>query len=192
MEQQRIVNATGVRPQLGTGAALELDGYPGPAGDGLFRLYRDLGLERYVEIPSDAILSISEPSSLQGRVTVLFRAAAELMYVTRAHVTPSASITRAIVVPADEVKRAARGCLALADVRRPHSRSGTARGSHPVPDAGGDDGFDAAHIDCEVALQRCLDQGIGAPGWCWLDLYWCRAMQPGGALGSAFMDGLAV
>jgi hypothetical protein len=191
MEQQRIASTTAVRPQLASGAALELDGYPGPASDGLFRLYRDLGLERYVEIPSDGILSISEPSSLQGRVTVLFRAAAQLMYVTRAHVTPSASITRAIMVPADEVKRAARGCLALADGRRPHSVSGTARGSHLVSDAGGDDAFDA-HIDCEVALQRCLDQGIGAPGWCWLDLYWCRAMQPGGALGPAFLDGLTV
>ena len=191
MEQQRIASTTAVRPQLATGAALELDGYPGPAGDGLFRLYRDLGLERYVEIPSDGILSISEPSSLQGRVTVLFRAAAQLMYVTRAHVTPSASITRAIVVPADEVKRAARGCLALADGRRPHLH-GAARASRLASDGGSDDAFDAAHIDCEVALQRCLDQGIGAPGWCWLDLYWCRAMQPGGALGRAFQDGLAV
>ena len=83
MEQQRIASTTAVRPLLATGAALELDGYPGPASVGLFGVYRDLGLERLVEIPSDGILSISEPSSLQGRVTVLFRAAAQLMYVTK-------------------------------------------------------------------------------------------------------------
>jgi hypothetical protein len=192
MEYRRIVNTTAVRPEPSTAGTLELDGYPGPAGDGLFRLYRDLGLERYVEVPCDAVVHASEPSTAQGRVTVRLRAAAQLMYVTRVHVTPSASITRAIVVPPDAVKQAARGCQALADGRWPRSSSGAA-GPNYVSFDRGDDGIDSSHVDCEVALQRCVDQGIGAPGWCWLDLYWCRAMQPGPrALGFDVADGLAV
>jgi hypothetical protein len=139
----------------------ELDGYPGPAEEGLFRLYRDFSFERYVEIPRDGIVRLSGPSGTQERVTVVCSPIAQVTYVTCVQVTPSASITRAVVVAAGEARRAA-----LASLGHRRRRSGPAA----------DGGFE----DCDSELTACLDRGM-APAWCWLDFYWCCVVDcPGG------------
>lgn len=155
---------------------VEVTGYP-RSDDGPVRIYRDLSLDDYLDIPEDAVLRISEPEDEEASSTVYFDSQAEVTYATRISVSESASYSGSLTVVAEDVKRTARG-------RRHPARSGCSSGSE-VPEsvavrrevgAGpGDPGLPPmwCELNCEQWLNSCLSSGQ-SPFWCWVDYYLCR------------------
>lgn len=71
-----------VRDLLGVpGGALVVGGYAGPGREGFVRLYSDLGLSTYVEIPADDVVRVIEDKDTPEKPSVVFfRSTAELTY----------------------------------------------------------------------------------------------------------------
>lgn len=63
------------------GRTVELTGYAGPAELGWVRLYADLGLQRYIDIPESAVASVRQPvDDPTAPCTVFFDTSAEIKY----------------------------------------------------------------------------------------------------------------
>ncbi|MBD0693043.1 hypothetical protein BG452_40175 [Streptomyces sp. CBMA123] len=83
----------------------ELQGYPAPPGHGTFRLFLDLSLSRYLEIPLEAILASVEPEeTAPGPTKVYVRSSAQLVAARRLTACEAAQATS----PATSLLRSAQ------------------------------------------------------------------------------------
>ena len=65
------------------GKPIELAGYVGPPSEnGWLRLYRDMSLATYAEIPEDAVIRIRESDDPEGITRIFFDGSIEIRYVT--------------------------------------------------------------------------------------------------------------
>ena len=159
---------------------IELEGYPAPHDGGPVRIYRDLSLERYVEIPQDAVLKFSESKDPEGPCRIFFKSTANVTYTTKTRVSASASVAGSLTVLADEVNRTARSRIikssSMCSCTTPSNEIAAVRRS--TDDFPGGPGLPPlwCEINCEQWLNSCLDTGPGAIlyFWCWLDYYVCR------------------
>lgn len=69
----------------GPGGVVSLAGYIGPSDRGVLRLYADLGLRTYVELPLDSVVRVvPDREDRNGPSVVLFRTEAEVTYTQTA------------------------------------------------------------------------------------------------------------
>jgi hypothetical protein len=172
---------------------MELEGYPKPHKDGPVCIYRDLSFERYIELPHDAIIHISEPKDPEGPCKVFFKSTASLNYTTKTRVSESTSVTGTLTVLADEVRRTARSrvspsgsrcsCAAPTD-----ATTALRRADDNAPGGGLEFPPMWCEIGCEQNLNACLDGSFYHPFWCWIDYYSCRI----GCIFDSFGGGVVV
>jgi hypothetical protein len=131
--------------------AVPLVGYVGPSEAGVVRLYRDLSLRRYVEIPASEIIRVrQDEKDPEGLCTVLFNSSAKLKFVREATMTAD-----------DALLAVSTACSCGAGAAREQD------GQDP------DDIFSCAEVFCEPILAGCRG-GVATRVWCWLEYAWCR------------------
>ncbi len=96
-------NATGI---------VEVKGYPGPGDVESVRIYSNLCLDKYIEIPQDAVLYFSESENPQDACRILFKSTTKVKYVSNVlmSASASASITKSFTISPDEAMRIAKRC----------------------------------------------------------------------------------
>ncbi len=94
-----------LRDQNTTGAGVK--GYPVLCDNGNVRIYSNLRLDKYIEIPQDAVIYFSEPDNPQGASRIIFKSTAEVKYVVSEPIpaSASASITKSFTMSVVEARR---------------------------------------------------------------------------------------
>jgi len=160
------------------GQPLELSGFVGPAEKGWIRLYSDLGLGRYVEIPEQGVLRVREDASdPEGVSTLLIQSTAELRYVTTATLRPEDAVA------ARSTGACAAGCGSGGTRRQSIAR----RQDNPDGPEGPPEGCD---INCEMSRNICeyLARDGSDVLWCAMEFWLCRlacrrgGISPGGGV----------
>ncbi len=98
--------AKGLHGKNFTGAGVK--GYPVLCDDNVnVRIYSNLRLDKYIEIPQDAVLSFYEPENPQDASGIIFKSTAEVKYVKSVPIpaSTSASITTSFTMSVDEAMR---------------------------------------------------------------------------------------
>lgn len=89
----------------GQDSIVEIEGYVGSVEEGTVRLYKNLGLSEYVEVPEDSILhTINIPDDKGGRVKVYIEASTEVVSVSIRRLTTRAGDLEEQVMDTDGVR----------------------------------------------------------------------------------------
>ncbi|MGI5518460.1 hypothetical protein [Streptomyces sp. CA-106110] len=136
---------------------LALDGYVGPAEEGKIRLYADLRLAQYVEIPTDDVVRIVQDTKTPEKpCIVFFKGTAEVTYVQ--------TMTVRAERVADMMPAAGSKCAGC-------SSSGAA--AREVGNGGGP-ASTCASCDTDFALCEFKDDRWPHVFWCALKFVYCR------------------
>jgi hypothetical protein len=153
---------------VGSGGFLIIEGYPSGSKKGIVRIYRDLTLEEFVELPEASILEALPAQSIEQRSNVVFKVDAVLAYGIEKHISESISTQQLMTVPARELIK-----INFQESLN-HQAEKCKCQDNPESAAFGESkrqkGFPFSCADgCGFALITC-----GGGVWCFLKYLWCR------------------
>lgn len=139
-----------------------VSGYAGPTENGAFRLYQDLSLGRFLELPVDSIVRYQDlPESPDGEVLVFFDRDAEFRYVQTARLKASEVVAM----------------VATAGLPEQVSSCGCGEGQATQSISRQNQGPDVSICDwsCTERLRLCsASGGAWKHFWCWVSYGSCR------------------
>lgn len=168
-------------------------GYVGSGEQGRIRLYRDLSLQAYLDIPQKEVVEFIEGKTPEQRARLFFRTTATVSFAKRVRISEAISFHKSATLTADELKR-----TVLMFRRRPARSGCTCEGNKAGElqrqgDGGGPGGPtgpmlppDWCEINCAQWLSICDDLPIWEKLWCYIDYLLCMwdcVSQPGDPFG---------
>lgn len=141
------------------GKVAVIGGFLGPAPEGRVRIYANLQLRTYVELPASDVVRVVDADAPDQPSTVFFRRDAELTYVQTATLRADQA--------ADAAAAASPGCGGCG--------CGSGRAAEAARQTGGGPVVDLCVWACVERLRICEAQS-GALGrlWCYLNYAFCR------------------
>jgi len=142
------------------GKVLTIGGFLGPATEGRVRLYANLGLRTYIELPESEVVRVVDAEKPTDPSTVFFRGDAEITYVQTATMRADEAVAAAAAAPASGTGGCGCGSGAPGTAARQ-------TGGGPV--------VDICTWSCVERLRLCA-AGSGTIGslWCYLNYGFCR------------------
>lgn len=154
----------------GEGQVAAFAGFVGSIAEGRVRVYSDLGLARYVELPEAAVVRVLDPPAPEQPSVVLVRRAAEITYVQTMS-SAGISVRQTVTATIDALQALPAGVGTT-----PHDRGCCAGGeASAARQSGGGPVVDLCTWGCQERLALCV-AGSGPLGavWCYLSYGLCR------------------
>ena len=144
----------------GGGKVISIGGFLGPAPEGRVRVYANLGLGTYVELPEPDVVRVVDAESPSDPSTVFFRRNAEITYVQTA------------TMRADDILSAAGSAPVAGPVG---SGCGSDVGAAAARQTGRGPIVGICEWSCTERLRQCEARSGSIGGlWCYLDYGLCR------------------
>jgi hypothetical protein len=145
---------------VGGGKVVALGGFLGPATEGHVRVYANLGLGTYVELPESDVVRVVDAERPSDPSTVFFRRDAEITYVQTATMRADEALAAAAAAPA--AGPVGCGCA-------------SSTGAAAARQTGGGPIVDICAWSCVERMRQC-EASSGSIGrlWCYLNYGFCR------------------
>jgi hypothetical protein len=143
----------------GGGKVVAIGGFLGPASEGRVRVYANLGLATYVELPEDEVVRVVDAETPSDPSTVYFRRDAEVTYVQTATMRAGEAIAAAAAAP----PRGTAGCGCGGEA----ATAARQTGGGPI--------VDLCEWSCMERMRQCeVNSGTIGRLWCYLNYGACR------------------
>jgi hypothetical protein len=165
MEEQAAGSGSRVNPLVrellsAGGKVVALGGFLGPATEGRVRVYANLGLGTYVELPESDVVRVVDAERPNDPSTVFFRRDAEITYVQTATMRADEALAAAAAAP----PAGSLGCGCASGA-----------GAAVARQTGGGPIVDLCEWSCVERLRLCeVNSGSIGRLWCYLNYGFCR------------------
>ena len=149
------------------GNVVSIGGYIGPSDKGVLRLYADLSLRTYIELPLGVVVRVVTPEDdhKNDPSVVLFRTDAEITYTQTATMRADQVLAAVVSAPPSTASSADSGC----------GCHGEARAGVASRQSGGGPAVDLCSWACVERLRLCeASSGTLSRWWCYLNYGFCR------------------
>lgn len=162
----------------GVGGAVSLTGYVGPSDRGTLRLYADLSLRTYVEIPLASVVRVvPDRENRNGPSVVLFRTDAEVTYAQTATMRVDQVLAAVAAAPPSASGMSGGGCGGGCGGDG-CGGGGPERAEAVARQTGGGTGGPTVDLCVWACVERMriCEAGSGTLGklWCYLNYGFCR------------------
>ena len=140
------------------GKVVGIGGFLGPAPEGRVRVYANLGLATYVELPESDVVRVVDPKSPSDPSTVFFQRDAEITYVQTATMRVDEAFAAAASAPV--ASPVGSGCASEV-------------GAAAARQTGGGPTIDICAWSCVERMRQCEASGRGSL-WCYFNYGLCR------------------